>query len=75
MRSLTDYILGIYCCLFRNGAVLDPRHNSEHYFFLGCLRIAPLRKHKVQAAPPQALDQSNERGKTLCVPAEGHPKA
>ena len=31
--------------LFWNVSVRDPRHNSDHYIVLGCLRRAPLRKH------------------------------
>ena len=45
VQSRTDYILGINCSLFRNVAVRDPQHNSDHYLFLGCLRSAPLREH------------------------------
>ena len=45
MRYRTDYILSIYRCLFRNVAVWDPRHNSDHYVVLGCLRSTPLREH------------------------------
>ena len=41
MRSRTDYILGTDSRLFRNVAVRDPRHNSDHYMFLGCLTSAP----------------------------------
>ena len=26
-------------------AVQDPRHNSEQYMVLGCLRSAPLKEH------------------------------
>ena len=43
VQSRTDYILGKYCCLFRNVAVWDPQHNSDHYLVLGCIRSAPLR--------------------------------
>ena len=41
VRSRTDYILGTDRCLFRNVAVRDPRHNSDHYMVLGCLPSAP----------------------------------
>ena len=30
VRSRTDYILGTYRRLFRNAAVRDPQHNSDH---------------------------------------------
>ena len=43
--SRTDYILGTYFRLFGNFSVRDPRHNSDHYMFLGCLHSASLRKH------------------------------
>ena len=46
VRSRTDYILGTDRRLFRNIAVLDPRHNSDHYMFLGCLPSAPLSETK-----------------------------
>ena len=40
-----DYILGTYRCLLQNISVLDPRHNSDHYLVLGCLRSENLREH------------------------------
>ena len=42
-RSWTDYILGTYRRLFWNISVRDPRHNTDHYMVLGCLRSAPKR--------------------------------
>ena len=46
VRSRTDYILGTDRRLFRNVAVRDPRHNSDHYMVLGCLPSASLTEHK-----------------------------
>ena len=46
VRSRTYYILGTYSRLFRNVAVRDPRHNSDHYMVLGCLPSAPPTEHK-----------------------------
>ena len=40
-----DYILGTDCCLFQNVATQDPRHNTNHYMFLGCLHGVTLREH------------------------------
>ena len=45
VRSRTDYILGTDRCLFWNVSVQYPRHNSDHYLVLGCLRSSPLREH------------------------------
>ena len=45
VRSRTDYILGTDLHIFRNVAVRDPRHNSDHYLVLGCFRSASLRGH------------------------------
>ena len=45
VRSQTDYILRTDRHLFRNVAVRDPRHNSDHYMVLGCLPSAPLTEH------------------------------
>ena len=42
VRSRTDYIMGKDRRLFKNVAVRDPRHNSDHYMVLGCLPSAPL---------------------------------
>ena len=39
------YILWIYRLLFWNVSVLDPRHNSDHYFFFECLHSTPQREH------------------------------
>ena len=44
-RSRTEYILGIDQRLFRNVSVRDPRHNTDHYMVLGCLRSVPEREH------------------------------
>ena len=38
VRSRADYILGSDRRIFQSVAVRDPRHNSDHYMFLGCLR-------------------------------------
>ena len=44
--SRTDYILGKDRRLFRNVAVQDPRHNSDHYMVLGCIPSALPTEHK-----------------------------
>ena len=43
VRSRTDYILGTDRSLFRNVAVRDPRHNSDHYMVMGLLRGGTVR--------------------------------
>ena len=45
VRFRTDYILGTDRFLFWNVSVRDPRHNTDHYMLLGCLRSAPKREH------------------------------
>ena len=45
VRSWTDYILGADRRLLWNVSVRDPRHNSDHYMVLSCLRSAPEREH------------------------------
>ena len=45
VRSRTDYILGTDHRLFWNVSARYPRHNSDHYLVLGCLRSAPLGEH------------------------------
>ena len=55
VRSLTDYILGTDHCLFWNVSVREPRHNSENYMVLGCLRSAPLREHPRDLAERKQL--------------------
>ena len=45
IRSWTDYLLGIDQSLFRNVAVRDPRHNSDHYMVVGHLRGGSAREH------------------------------
>ena len=42
VRSRTGYILGTDRRLFKNVAVRDSRHNTNHYMVLGCLPGAPL---------------------------------
>ena len=46
VQSRTDYILGTDRRLFRNVAVRDPRHKSDHYMVLGCLPSSPLTDQK-----------------------------
>ena len=43
VRSRTDYLLGTDRSLFRNVSVRDPRHNTDHFMVVGCLRSAPER--------------------------------
>ena len=43
--SRTDYLLGTEQSLFRNLSVWDPRHNTDHFMVVGCLRCAPEREH------------------------------
>ena len=45
IRSRTDYLLGTDRSLFRNVAVQDPRHNSDHYMVVGQLRGGKAREH------------------------------
>ena len=45
VRSRTDYILGTDRSLFRNVAVRDPRHNSDHYMLMGLLRGGTGQEH------------------------------
>ena len=45
VRSRTDYIMGMDRRIFWNVYVRDPRHNSDQYMVLGCLRRDPLREH------------------------------
>ena len=39
IKSRTDYLLGTDRSLFRNVAVRDPRHNSDHYMVVGHLQV------------------------------------
>ena len=43
VRSQADYLLGIDRSLFRNVSVRDPRHNTNHFMVVGCLRSDPER--------------------------------
>ena len=45
IRSRTDYLLGTDRSLFRNVAVRDPRHNSDHYMVVGQLQVGMAREH------------------------------
>ena len=45
IRYRTDYLLGTDRSLFRNVAVRDPRHNSDHYMVVGQLRGGTAREH------------------------------
>ena len=45
MRSRIDYILGYDRQIIQNVAVGDPRHNSNHFMVMGCLRGASPREH------------------------------
>ena len=45
VRSRTDYLLGTDRNLFRNVSFRYPRHNTDHFMVVGCLRSAPEREH------------------------------
>ena len=45
VRSRTDYLLGTDISLFRNVSVWNPRHITDHFIVVGCLRRAPEREH------------------------------
>ena len=45
VRSRTDYIRGTDRSLFRNVSIRYPRHNTDHFMVVGCLRSAPAREH------------------------------
>ena len=45
VRSRTDYLLGTDRSLFRNVSVRDPRHNTDHFLVVGCLRSALELEH------------------------------
>ena len=62
VRYRTDYILGTDRRLFWNVYVRDPRHNTDHYMILGCLRSAPERAHSKHLTGRKHLP--------LCPPAE-----
>ena len=67
VRSRTDYILGMDHRLFGNVSVQDPRHNSDHYMVLGCLRSTSLKEHAQylggnKETPPPPTDRTNEGG-------------
>ena len=60
VRSRTDYLLGTDGSLFKNVSVRDPRHNTDHFMVVGCLRSAPAReqaryikgRRKMPLSPP-----------------------
>ena len=45
VRFWTDCILGSDRRIFQNVVVRDPRHNSDHFMVMGCMRGASLREH------------------------------
>ena len=68
VRSQTDYILGTDRRLFKNVAVQDPRHNTDHYMVLGCLPGAPMEatrryqggRKRWPVRPPVKLTRTDE---------------
>ena len=68
VRSRTDYILGTDRSLFRNEAVRDPRHNSDHYMVMGLLRGGTGWEHakyiagrrRIPMKPPKRPTQEDE---------------
>ena len=46
VRARMDYILGTDCRMFQNVSNQDPRHNTNHYMVLGCLRTDAYRDHQ-----------------------------
>ena len=45
MRSHTYYILGSNRRIFQNVDAQDPRHNSDHIMFIGCMCSTSPREH------------------------------
>ena len=45
VRFRTDYILGSDLRIFRNVAVRDLQHNSDHFMIMGCLCVASPWEH------------------------------
>ena len=68
IRSRTDYLLGTDRSLFRNVAVQDPRHNSDHYMVVGHLRSETAWEHaryikgrrKIPLKPPTEPTREDE---------------
>ena len=68
IRSRTDYLLGTDRSLFRNVAVQDPRHNSNHYMVVGHLRSDMAWEHaryikgrqKIPLKPPTEPTREDE---------------
>ena len=68
IRSRTDYLLGTDRSLFRNVAIRDPRHNSDHYMVVGHLRSGTAQEHaryirgrrKMPLQPPKDPTREDE---------------
>ena len=68
VRSRTDYILGTDRSLFRNVAVRDPRHKSDHYMVMGLLSGGTGREHvkyiagrrRIPLQPPRRPTREDE---------------
>ena len=75
VRSQTDYILGTDRRMFKNVAVRDPRHNTDHYMVLGCLPSAPLSATKrylggTKAMAGEATDKTLADRHAICGSTE-----
>ena len=80
VRSRTDYIKGTDSRLFKNVAVRDPWHNSDHYMVLGCLPSVPLLETKrylggTKAVASEATNRTFTDRHSLCGSTEIRPKA
>ena len=75
VMSRTDYILGMDCRLFWNLSVRDPRHNSDHYIFLGCLHSASLREHAKYLGGRKRLPLQPPIALNIHSPTEGPTKS
>ena len=67
VRSRTDYLLGTDRSLFRNVSIQDPRHNTDHFMVVGCLRSVLEQEHARdikgrRKMPSQATDGTHEGG-------------
>ena len=68
IRYQTDYLLRTDRSLFRNVAVRDPRHNSDHYMVMGHLRSETAQEHaqyirwwrKMPLQPPKEPTREDE---------------
>ena len=71
VQSRSNYILGIYCRMLQNVALLDSRNTVDHFLVLGCLRGSMPAAHTRYLGKWKCFPL--KLAQTTCLQSSGRP--